>query len=550
VSGTIAKSAAGGSRNDTDAAEPGRLTGWITPVNVVIVIATLLALGLRVYYQSSDPGFLMGVTEYDDGPYFGSAVRLVYGVLPYRDFILVQPPGITLLMSPIALLARVTGTAWGLAIGRVFTVLASSAGITLAGLLVRHRGLLAVLVTCGIMAIYPDSVAAAHTVLVEPWLVLFCLIGAVAVFDGDRLAGTRRLVWGGVAFGFAGAVEPWAIVPVLVVFALCLARPRRAAVFAGGVAAGFLVPVLPFAALAPRQFFQNLVTAQVGPRHGTPRVGLFTRLRNMIGIVNPHARGSGIILLHSRGSVLIAALVIVLFVAGALMITSQLTRRRMPALDCFAVLTAALVVAMFLWPKQFHYHFAAFLAPFLALAIALPAAGLVAAARPLADRIGTDYRSLGRWAAALAAAVLVVLTVIQAGEESAVPSVIGPIPAAIDRIVPPGACVLTDEVSLTLLANRFVSDVPGCSQMVDGLGTDLGLSGGKTPTEGAGRTPAVAAVWRAAFDHAQYVWLSREDDRRIPWTAQLLSYFHHNFVEVFRSPRLDTLYARKGLRTG
>ena len=67
----------------------------------------------------------------------------------------------------------------------------------LAGLLVRHRGLLAVTVACGILAVYPDSVQAAHTVLLEPWLVLFCLLGALAVFDGDRLASSRRLVWGG-----------------------------------------------------------------------------------------------------------------------------------------------------------------------------------------------------------------------------------------------------------------------------------------------------------------------------------------------------------------
>src|SRR5207244_9927681 len=43
---------------------------------------------------------------------------------------------------------------------------------------------------------------------------LFCLAGAVAVFDGDRItASTKRLAWGGVLFGFAGAVEAWAIVP-------------------------------------------------------------------------------------------------------------------------------------------------------------------------------------------------------------------------------------------------------------------------------------------------------------------------------------------------
>ena len=538
MSGTI--TTADGPRRDAGAPQPERRTGRFNPVTAVIVIATFLALALRVYYQYTRSGFLLGVNEYDDGPYFGSAVRLVHGVLPYRSFIFVQPPGITLLMSPVGLLTRVIGTAWGLAIGRVLTVLASTAGVVLAGLLVRHRGLLAVIVTCGVMAVYPDSVAAAHTVLVEPWLVLFCLIGAVAVFDGDRLAGPRRLAWGGVAFGFAGAVEPWAIVPVIVVFALCLPHVRRAAAFAAGAAAGFLVPVLPFAALAPRQFYQSLIVAQVGHRASSGRVGLWVRIQQMAGL--SHLNNP------SHATLLAAVLVLVVFVAGALGVASLVTRRLPSALDWFAVLTAVLVVAMLLWPRQFHYHFSAFLAPFLGLAIALPAASVVAGAQPLGGMRGTG-RWLGRSAVGLAGVVLVVLAAVQVSSESAGANVIGPIPSAIDRIIPPGSCVLTDQVSLTILANRFVSDVPGCSQMDDGLGTDLALSQGLTPATGAGRVPAVAATWRAAFGHAQYVWLSRENHRRIAWTPALRAYFHNNFVEVFRSGTRDTLYARIGLRT-
>ena len=163
---------------------------WITPVTAVITVATLLALGLRIYLLAR-PGYLLGVTEYDDGPYFGSAVRLVDGILPYRSFVLVQPPGITLLMVPAALMAKVIGTAGGMVIGRILTMLASAAAVVLGGLLVRHRGLLAVIVCCGIIAVYPDSVLTARTVLVEPWLVLFCLAGALAVFDGDRPTQSR-----------------------------------------------------------------------------------------------------------------------------------------------------------------------------------------------------------------------------------------------------------------------------------------------------------------------------------------------------------------------
>src|SRR6201986_1955491 len=192
-------------KSQTSPAQPGPSRRWTRSrrVNVALVVITALAIGLRLY-QLTRPQYLLGVTEYDDGTDFGSAVLLIHGYLPYRDFIIVQPPGITLLMAPVAAVTKGLGTAWGMGVGRILTAVAGGAAAGLGGLLVRHRGLLAVLLTSGIIAVYPSSVQSAHTVLLEPWLVLFCLLGALAVFDGDRLAGLRRLAWGGAAFGFAG----------------------------------------------------------------------------------------------------------------------------------------------------------------------------------------------------------------------------------------------------------------------------------------------------------------------------------------------------------
>src|SRR5262249_40270193 len=85
------------------------------------------------------PG-LMSAPQSEDGPYFGSAVRLVHGVLPYRDYAFVQPPGITELMSPAALDSYLSSTASALVIGRFLTVFAGAAALVLAGFLVRHRG--------------------------------------------------------------------------------------------------------------------------------------------------------------------------------------------------------------------------------------------------------------------------------------------------------------------------------------------------------------------------------------------------------------------------
>lgn len=550
MSKAMARTAAGGSHGNAPAVPGGQHGRSLTPASMIILAATLLAIGLRVYYQYSRPGFLLGVNEYDDGPYFGSAVRLVHGVLPYRSFVLVQPPGITLLMTPAAALTYLIGTSWGLVIGRILTVLAAAASVVLGGLLVRHRGLAAVIAACGILAVYPDGVAAAHTVLVEPWLVLFCLLGALAVFNGDRLTGARRrLVWGGVAFGFAGAVEAWAIVPVLVVTLICLMEPRqggtglldlrRAARFLAGVAAGFLVPTLPFAALGPRGFYQSLITAQIGYRARTFRVGPWPRLENLFGLITTDRWGHHIILL--------AAVLVLAFVAGGQFIAWLATNRAAPSLDWFAMLTGLLVLFMFMWPPQFHYHFAAFFAPFLALSIALTLSRLATAA---AGARGAATAGVSRWvapgAAGLAAVVIAVMAGFQAQSEGVVPHVIGPIPAAIDRLIPPGACVLTDQVSVTIAADRFVSSVPGCPKMVDSLGTDLALSGGLKPTTGAGRDPTVLSAWLTAFQHAQYVLLTPTNGRRVPWSPTLFGYLNQHFTMLKPSAKL-TLYIRNGL---
>jgi hypothetical protein len=499
----------------------------------VIVVATLVGLALRLY-QLSRPGYLHGITEYDDGTDFGSAVRLVHGVLPYRDFIMVQPPGITLLMAPVALATKAAGTVTGMAAGRVLTALAGAAAIPLAGLLTRHRGLVAVTVACGILAVFPDSLVASLTVLLEPWLVLFCLLGALAVFDGDRLANGRRLIWGGLAFGFAGAVKVWAILPVLVILALTVRRPRQAVRFGAGVAASFLIPVLPFALLAPVTFYRSVIVAQL-VRSDLVRVPLAFRLQHMLGLT--HAPP-----LAAPALVAIGAAVIVI-IAGLVILGVRLTHQAPPALDLFAIITFALVVVAFLLPADFYVHYSAFLAPFLGLAIGLPLSRVLGAL-PVAGPRARAARLVRRGAAVLAVVAVATLAVVQGFAES---NMAAAIPAteisAAERMIPPGACVFTDQVSYTIAINRFTSAVPGCSPMVDGVGTDYALSRGHNGLTGAGNTPAVERLWLSAFRNAQYLWITASSAPRIPWTPRLQAYFLANFVPLTEGP--DWLYARK-----
>jgi hypothetical protein len=115
--------------------------------------------------------------------------------------------------------------------------------------------------------------------------------------------------------------------------------------------------------------------------------------------------------------------------------------------------------------------------------------------------------------------------------------------SAAQRAIPPGSCVLTDQVAYTIAINRFVSRVPGCSIMVDGVGSDYALSGGRNGVSGAGKFPAVRALWSSAFRAARFVWLTGQADRRIPWTPQLLAYLHAHFRALTEGP--NWLYVRE-----
>jgi len=253
----------------------------------------------------------------------------------------------------------------------------------------------------------------------------------------------------------------------------------------------------------------------------------------------------------TSGTVIALAITVLAFVIVAQLAATWATGRRPGPLDWFPLASAALIVLMFLWPPYYAAHYAAFFGPFLALSLALPVARL---ADGLASRRAARDRPAQRPAAPwLARAGLIVLglavlagAVAQAGWPIRSGSRLDK-PAVTLREVPKGACVLTDSAVYLLIANRFTSDVPGCPQMVDSLGTDLALGRGRRPGSGAGRDPAVSAAWHQAFSAAGWVLLTPKSSVRIPWNPALLAYFHGHF-RLARHLSTYDLYVRDGTR--
>ncbi|HEU5333395.1 MAG TPA: hypothetical protein VFU73_11530 [Actinocrinis sp.] len=515
-----------------------------TPAGLAILIATLLALALRLFLVTR-PGFLTsGTVEYDDGVYLGAALRLLHGALPYKDFAFVQPPGIVVVALPGALLGSLTSQATGLAAARILSVLASTACVPLAGRLVRHRGALACAVTAGLLAVYPADVLAGRTLLLEPWMNLACLLAANAAFREGRLASPRWLAWAGVAFGCGAAIKFWAAVPAAVLLAVCLiARPpaetsrvRRAGALAGGAVGGFAVLAGPFALAAPSGFVHQTLLDQVS------RVGSYSpislRLAHLTGLIDVLGRNGRVAApgttthsLFAMGAeastrtvavgwpaYAAAAVGVALIAAGYLTGLRQRTQ-----LEWFALVTAVLATAAIMGYPAFFYHYPDFPAPWLAIACGAAVQGLACLIRGTAAKARLARRVL----AAAVAVVILAIAGIEARELA--PAHVPASPSNVSALVPAGSCLVADQVSFAIAANRFAAPSAGCPDLIDSLAATLALSGGVSPQGGAGHAPKVVAGWEAIFGQARYVWLSGGAPARIPWTPALQSWFASHF---------------------
>ena len=547
-----------------DPAAPARAGRWAaprTPAGLAILIATLLAAGLRLFLVTR-PGFLTsGTVEYDDGVYLGAALRLLHGALPYKDYAFVQPPGIVVLALPGALVGSLTSQATGLAVARLLSVAASTACIPLAGRLVRHRGAIACAATAGFLAVYPADVLSGRTLLLEPWMNLACLLAANAAFRDGRLRSPGWLAWAGAALGCGVAIKFWAGAPAAVLLAVCLiARPaprasraRRAVALVGGALGGFAVLGGPFALADPSGFIKQTMLYQAS-RVGTttptsPRLAYLTGLIDFLGrtgrLAAPGTTGHSLFAMGAEASTHTAAvgwLAYAAALAGVALIAAGYLRgwRQRTPLEWFALATAVVATIAILWYSAFFYHYPDFPAPWLAVAVG-------ASVQSLACLIKGTAKPARRARRAVAAAVAVVILAAAGIEARELETANAhTTPASVAALVPAGSCLLADQVSFAIAANRFAAPSPGCPDIVDSLAQTLALSGGVSPAGGAGQDPRVLAGWEASYAKAQYAWVSGGARDRIPWTPAFAAWFAGHFRRLASFPGYgeSVLYVR------
>jgi alpha-1,2-mannosyltransferase len=257
----------------------------------VLPLVVTLAAALRLGAVLLSRGGLLGVIGYDPGVYYSSAAAITFGRLPYDDYVLLHPPGLSLVLVPFALVGRLTTDHTGFVVANIAFCLLGALNAGLVVVVARRWQLPGVAAMTGglFYAVWYGSVAAEASIRLEPLgscaflcsLLAFARAGDCAASGADDAE--RGVRWwafiAGAALGVASSVKIWWVVPLLLLAWRPLdLRPRREASLAVLAGAGTAVLVVcgPFFVNAPGAMWRMVVLDQLG--RGASRVSVGGRL--------------------------------------------------------------------------------------------------------------------------------------------------------------------------------------------------------------------------------------------------------------------------------
>ena len=267
----------------------GRL-GPLLSGSLVGTVAFLLRLSFLLR-----GGGLYGYGNYDDGVYFASALALVNGRLPYRDFLMLHPPGITVALSPFGALAQLVGEPTAFAVARLcWMVLGAASAAVVVAILWPQTRFGAVAGGLFYALYYPALFTERLTLLEAPQTLALLLTLLVLSRALDRPSGWAPRPWpwlgAGLLLGLCPTFKIWGVVPVLLITGWIgvAAGGRRLAQLLAGVAITGLAVYLPFFLTVPALMWRYLVLDQFGRQDA--QFGVSTRLVGIAGLQRYGAR--------------------------------------------------------------------------------------------------------------------------------------------------------------------------------------------------------------------------------------------------------------------
>ena len=203
------------------------------------------------------------ILGYDDGVYFGASAAFVHGLIPYKDFVLVHPPGILLILAPFTWISKLTSDSFAFYAARIFFMLIGATSTALIYVIAKRFNKPAALIAATIYAVWNPVVRVERTAYLEG-------IGSLALLVALYLipkAKTSKIQisFAGLALGIAVSTKLWFAVPVVIIFAwLVLNKEFLRALIFGSVSFGtFLSIIAWFWYQAGSRFWELIITAQI-----------------------------------------------------------------------------------------------------------------------------------------------------------------------------------------------------------------------------------------------------------------------------------------------
>ena len=530
-----------------------RLWPWL-PGMALAVFAFALAARLLPVLRG---GGLLGLDTYDDGVHYASALALVDGRLPYRDFLFLHPPGIVAALAPFAAFGSLTHDGWGFAAGRVAWMLTGSMTAAVIVVALRQVGWLGALVGGVGYAIYLPVLRVERTTMLEG-LTSFMLAIALGLLGTTRLR--VRHPWCiylsvGVLLGIASGVKIWGVVVVIVVagwvaVAHGVGKALRVAL---GALIGVTAVCLPFFSAAPTAMWRMVVLDQLQrPDNGIP---LLYRLAAIVGLPDDSPPDGPAV---TAAIVALAALVLIASTAPARLMavprhsseptlsgprsasaassiapgyghplgpTEHPTRRRGPSINLRVQTLSPLLTlatgAVILLSRSFYPHYPASMAVPMALSVGTAAAAIRA-------WTGAHAVWAPRLVTAASIAVLLVLaspvTQLRVGERLPV--------SALSRELDRPGCVTSDDASILVAFDVFSRNLQrGCRVVVDMTGYSYDISPGL----------AGSRTHNPAFQSLALDYLSSGDVTAAWRLREGWGYSHRTVAEIQRWPILSTV---------
>lgn len=247
---------------------------------LALAAVVLGAFVLRVLPFLGPDGTWGGRLDYDEGVYFSAASYLLQGVLPWRDFVFVHPPGLLLFLAATsAWTGKFLGVAGAFTLARWLAALVGALNTLLVARLLSRWSGAAALLGALIYATYPELVTVERGPFLEPLLNGVCLAMTWALVRAE--AQPRWMFVAGALGGLALSIKVWAAVWLLggAWAAFSLGQLRR---YVLAAVVSFVAILAPFALAAPSAFVEQVLLFHAW----RPPDGLTERLPRLEQIVS------------------------------------------------------------------------------------------------------------------------------------------------------------------------------------------------------------------------------------------------------------------------